>query len=106
MKKANKLRQFIMCGFSWFVFFSQCFARYSNEEPASADCRYLTRPILFCKRFNYQGLHIYDTFYQWRPGGGIYVLENPSVSDDQHKVRPVIDPTTPGTLGEGIYFDP
>jgi hypothetical protein len=35
-------------------------------------------PLLFVKRHNYQGLHIYDTFYQWRPGGGIYVLENPA----------------------------
>jgi len=51
-------------------------------------------------------LHIYDTFYQWRPGGGIYVLENPADPPEQHRVRAVIDATTPETLGEGIYFDP
>lgn len=63
-------------------------------------------PVLFTKRFNYQGLHIYDTFYQWRPGGGIYVLENPADPQEKHRVRAVIDPKTPETLGEGIYFDP
>lgn len=71
-----------------------------------ADRAVLTAPILFVKRFNYQGLHIYDTFYQWRPGGGIYVLENPAAPPPEHRVRPVIDPTTAETLGEGIYFDP
>ena len=71
-----------------------------------ADRAVLTAPLLFVKRMNYQGLHIYDTFYQWRPGGGIYVLENPADPPERHRVRPVIDPTTPGTLGEGVYFDP
>jgi len=71
-----------------------------------ADRSLLEFPILFAKRFNYQGLHIYDTFYQWRPGGGIYVLENPADPPEQHRVRAVIDPTTPETLGEGVYFDP
>ena len=66
----------------------------------------LNTPILFAKRFNYQGLHIYDTFYQWRPGGGIYVLENPADPPEQHRVHAVIDPTTPETLGNGFYFDP
>ena len=63
-------------------------------------------PILFVKRFNYLGIHIYDTFYKWRPGGGIYVLENPSDPPELHRVRPVIDPTTSETLGEGVYYDP
>jgi len=72
----------------------------------AADRAVLTAPILFCKQFNYQGLHIYDTFYQWRPGGGLYVLENPSDPQEQHRVRAVIDATTKETLGEGIYFDP
>jgi mono/diheme cytochrome c family protein len=61
-------------------------------------------PLLFCKRLNYQGLHIYDTFYQWRhngkSGGGIYVWEKDGTQ------RPVIDATTPNTLGSGIYFNP
>ncbi|MCL2104283.1 MAG: hypothetical protein FWH21_04410 [Kiritimatiellaeota bacterium] len=72
----------------------------------SADKAMLTFPILFARQFNYQGLHIYDTFYQWRPGGGIYVLENPADPPDQHRIRAVIDATTTETLGEGIYFDP
>ena len=72
----------------------------------AADRSVLDAPILFAKRYNYQGLHIYDTFYQWRPGGGIYVLENPADPPEKHRIRAVIDPTTPETLGEGFYFDP
>lgn len=79
---------------------------HASAAPTEADRSILKDPILFNKRFNYQGLHIYDTFYQWRPGGGLYVLENPADPPEQHRVRAVIDPTTPETLGEGIYFDP
>jgi hypothetical protein len=68
--------------------------------------RVLDAPLLFVKRHSYVGIHIYDTFYKWKPGGGIYVLENPSDPPEQHRVRAVIDPTTPETLGEGIYSDP
>jgi len=81
-------------------------AQVCQAAPERAEREALTVPLLFCKRFNYQGLHIYDTFYQWRPGGGLYVLENPSDPPARHRVRPVIDPSTPETLGEGIYFDP
>jgi len=66
----------------------------------------LDAPILFAKRFNYVGLHIYDTYYKWHPGGGIYILENPSAPRAEQRIRPVIDPTTPETLGEGIYSEP
>lgn len=67
----------------------------------------LDAPLLFTKRHSYTGIHIYDTFYKWPPGGGgIYVLENPSAPQSEWKVRPVIDPTTPGTLGVGVYTHP
>ncbi|MCY3023676.1 MAG: hypothetical protein NTW87_32245, partial [Planctomycetota bacterium] len=66
----------------------------------------LDAPVLFVKQFNYLGLHIYDTFYKWRPGGGIYVIENPSEPPNQQRVRPVIDATTPETLGGGVYSHP
>jgi len=72
----------------------------------AADRSILDFPILFAKQFNYQGIHIYDTLYQWRPGGGIYVLENSADPPEQHRIRAVIDPNTPETLGFGIYFDP
>ena len=72
----------------------------------AADRNVLHAPILFAKHFNYQGLHIYDTFYQWRPGGGIYILENPADPPEKHRIHAVIDPTTPETLGTGFYFDP
>jgi len=106
MKTTILFRQFIIQGISWLYFCISVPAWCRAEEPVPADCKHLTNPILFCKRFNYQGIHIYDTFYQWRPGGGIYVLENPSDPTEQHRVRAVIDPTTPETLGAGIYFDP
>ncbi|MCF0233525.1 MAG: hypothetical protein HUK22_00945, partial [Thermoguttaceae bacterium] len=76
------------------------------DESSTANLKLLDFPILFAKQHNYQGLHIYDTFYQWRPGGGIYVLENPSAPPEERRIRAVIDPTTPETLGEGVYFDP
>ncbi len=73
--------------------------------PAVVSAQTPDVPILFTKQYNYQGLHIYDAFYQWRPGGGIYILENPADPPEKHRIRPVIDATTPETLGEGIYFD-
>jgi len=66
----------------------------------------LDAPLLFAKRHSYVGIHIYDTFYKWKPGGGIYVIENPSDPPEKRRIRAVIDPTTPETLGEGIYSDP
>lgn len=81
-------------------------SRGAGQAPERAERGVLASPVLFVKRFNYQGLHIYDTFYQWRPGGGIYVLENPADLPERHRVRAVIDAATPETLGEGIYSDP
>ncbi|MHC4297281.1 MAG: hypothetical protein ACYS7Y_08280, partial [Planctomycetota bacterium] len=63
-------------------------------------------PILFTKRGNYQGIHIYDTCYQWHPGGGIYILENPSDPPEKHRVHVVIDENSTNSLGRGMYFDP
>ncbi|MBN1441632.1 MAG: hypothetical protein JXA90_02935, partial [Planctomycetes bacterium] len=81
-------------------------------EPAATDTegesllRLLDAPLLFVKRHSYTGIHIYDTYYKWNPGGGIYVIENPSAPPEEREIRPVIDPSTPETLGEGIYSDP
>jgi hypothetical protein len=66
----------------------------------------LDAPLLFTKRHSYLGIHIYDTYYKWGPGGGIYVIENPWEDASKHVIRPVIDPTTAETLGEGVYSDP
>lgn len=67
----------------------------------------LDAPLVFVKRHSYTGIHIYDTYYKWPPGGGgIYVLENPSAARSRWKIRPVIDPTTLQTLGEGVYTHP
>lgn len=67
----------------------------------------LDAPLLFVKRHSYTGIHIYDTYYKWPPGGGgIYILENPAAPRDRWRIRPVIDPTTPETLGEGVYTHP
>ena len=67
----------------------------------------LDAPLLFVKRHSYTGIHIYDTYYKWPPGGGgIYVLENPAASRSQWRIRAVIDPDTPNTLGFGVYSHP
>ena len=67
----------------------------------------LDAPLLFVKRHSYAGIHIYDTYYKWPPGGGgIYVLENPRAERSEWRIRPVIDASTPGTLGVGVYTHP
>ena len=90
----------------------------ATEIPQSAEDReaaeveremleLLDAPLLFTKRHSYSGIHIYDTYYKWPPGGGgIYVLENPSDPREEWNIRPLIDPDTPETLGEGVYDDP
>ncbi|MBE7503398.1 MAG: PD40 domain-containing protein [Verrucomicrobiales bacterium] len=76
-------------------------------EDESGLRAYLDAPMLFVKRHSYTGIHIYDTYYKWPPGGGgIYVLENPAAPRDQWRIRPVVDPTTPGTPGHGVYTNP
>ena len=62
----------------------------------------LDAPLLFVKRHSYTGIHIYDTYYKWPPGGGgIYVLENPARPARQWKIRPVIDPEHAGNARRG-----
>ncbi len=85
-------------------------AQSEDQVTTATDAKMLSQldaPLLFVKRHSYQGIHIYDTFYKWPPGGGgIYVLENPSAPRTQWIIRPVIDATTPGTLGAGVYTHP
>ncbi len=66
----------------------------------------LDAPLLLVKRHPYFAGHIYDDYYTWHPGGGIYVVENPSAPIDDHRVRPIIDGETNETLGNGVYRDP
>ena len=65
-------------------------------------------PLLFAKRHSYTGIHIYDTFYKWPGGGGggLYILENPAAPRSEWKIRALINETTPGTLGTGVYTHP
>jgi len=65
----------------------------------------LDAPLLFVKRHPYMAAHIYDDYITWKPGGGIYVLENPADPPERHRVRAVIDPNTKETLGVGVYRD-
>ncbi|MEI6277776.1 MAG: NPCBM/NEW2 domain-containing protein [Verrucomicrobiae bacterium] len=76
------------------------------EVKRHALCSLLDKPLLFARHPLYHSTHIYDTYLTWHPGGGIYVLENPSDPLPKQRVRAVIDPTTPETLGEGVYRDP
>lgn len=104
--------------FAWMCFFASCVvllgsAAWSQEARTIDPAReawmrgQLDAPLLFVKRHSYTGIHIYDTYYKWPPGGGgIYVIENPAAPRDQWVVRAVIDPQTPETLGVGVYSDP
>ncbi len=82
----------------------------ASPDRAAVEARLLSHldaPLLFVKRHSYTGIHIYDTFYKWPPGGGgIYVLENPRAPRAEWKIRAVIDPGTPETLGVGVYTHP
>ena len=68
----------------------------------------LDAPLLFAKRHSYEGIHIYDTFFKWPGGGGggLYLLENPAAPRSEWKIRALIDATTSGTLGKGVYTHP
>ncbi len=82
------------------------------QESAAVDSpkARLTFPILFTARHNYQGLHIYNTFYQRRRGvknpgvDGIYILENPTDPPEQYRIRPLINPTTNPTMNEQLLY--
>jgi len=82
----------------------------ADKEPAAGEKELLAKldaPLLFVKRHSYRGIHIYDTFYKWPPGGGgIYVLENPSAPRAEHKIRTVIDESSANSLGKGVYTHP
>ncbi|MBM3476280.1 MAG: hypothetical protein FJX75_23655, partial [Armatimonadetes bacterium] len=80
--------------------------RQARELRAEAQLALLRTPLLFVKQHPYFAGHIYDSYYTWHPGGGIYVLENPAAVDEAPRVSPVIDPTTPAALGGGVYRDP
>jgi len=66
----------------------------------------LDAPLLFVKRHAYMAPHIYDDYYMWRPGGGIFVIANPAAPPAERKIRTIIDPDTPETLGQGVYREP
>lgn len=82
-------------------------AELSNTDVPAEVRQLLDAPLLFTKRHSYSGIHIYDTYYKWPPGGGgIYIVENPWAPRAEWRIRPIIDPTTEETLGEGVYTDP
>ena len=79
------------------------FVMLPGRAAAVHPAHLLDAPLLFVKRHSYSGIHIYDTYYKWPPGGGgIYLLENPSAPKDQWRIRAIIDPTTPETLGHVV----
>lgn len=90
------------------VFTAMCSAPLQAQSPVpDSVVPMLDAPLLFVKRHSYTGIHIYDTFYKWPPGGGgIYILENPQAPQAEWVIRPVIDPSTPETLGLGVYTHP
>jgi len=78
----------------------------ARQRRAQTRLEMLDAPLLFVKQHPYFAGHIYDDFYTWHPGGGIYVLENPAAAAPGRRVRPIIDAGTNETLGPGVYRDP
>ena len=78
----------------------------ARELRAQAHLSMLDAPLLFVKQHPYFAGHIYDDYYTWHPGGGIYVLHQPHRQGADRDVRAIIDPSTNETLGEGVYRDP
>jgi len=78
----------------------------ARQLRAQARLQLLDAPLLFVKQHPYFAGHIYDDFYTWHPGGGIYVLENPAASTADRRIRAIIDAGTNATLGPGVYRDP
>jgi hypothetical protein len=82
-------------------------ARADTPAAEAALRQRLDAPLLFTRQHSYTGIHIYDTYYKWPPGGGgIYILENPAAPTPEWRFRTVIDPTAPETLGVGVYSYP
>ena len=77
----------------------------ARQLRAQAHLSLLDAPLLFVKQHPYFAAHIYDDYYTWHPGGGIYILEDPAHPAPKPRVRPVIDPDTRPTLGGGVYRD-
>lgn len=88
------------------LMFVACAEAASPTPQAESLARRLDAPLLFVKRHSFTNMHIYDTYYKWLPGGGIYILENPSAPRDQWRLRTVIDPETAETRGFGVYSHP
>jgi len=99
----NRLRRVCTFALSAAVLVSAGPAAAAEAKPSLTAL--LDAPLLFIKRHPYMAGHIYDDYYTWRPGGGIYVIENPGDPPGKRRVRTVIDPTTRPTLGEGVYRD-
>ena len=112
MRKTKIDTPFLVCGLTavvWLIASLTDAATLAADRPVGEPDslrNQLDAPLLFTKRHSYVGIHIYDTFYKWKPGGGIYVLEDPGAPPERQTVRALIDPNTPETLGEGIYSEP
>ncbi len=79
----------------------------AQQAAKAAAPRQLDSPLLYVKRHSYRGIHIYDAFYKWPPGGGgIYIVHNTSDPEDQWKEQAVIDESSANSLGKGLYTHP
>ncbi|NQT87565.1 PD40 domain-containing protein, partial [bacterium] len=64
----------------------------------------LDAPLLFVKQHPYYAAHIYDDYYTWRPGGGLYIADD--AANPASPARAVIAAESKPTLGDGVYRDP
>lgn len=112
-KTANRLSAFtrttkpgLILGL-WLLVFLPVSGGASDPDAERDLLSKIDTPLLYLKRHSYTGIHIYDTFYKWPPGGGgIYIVENTHQAPSEWKERCIIGEGTNHLPGNGVYTHP
>ncbi len=102
-------RKFISTAFAFFCLLDSVVSEESKDKGESEQrlLRKIDAPLLFMKRHSYRGIHIYDAFYKWPPGGGgINIVYNTNEPVKNWKERAIIDENSSNSLGKGVYSHP
>jgi hypothetical protein len=93
--------------FLWLLILLPGSGRASDSDAEGELLARIDAPLLYLKRHSYKGIHIYDTFYKWPPGGGgIFIVENTHEARSEWKERCIIGEDTSHIPGKGVYTHP